>query len=144
MGSHEGIEFLVVEHLDGETLERRLLRGSLPLGQVVAHAIEIAGALDQAHRQGIVHRDLKPTNIMLTRAGAKLLDFGLAKWRDREPVQWGPDRANELPETQSLTIEGARSSWLRHSNPVPDLPRPMVHGVLLSGVLPRKPCSCAW
>ena len=107
MGSHEGIEFLVMEHLDGETLERRLLRGSLPLGQVVAHAIEIAGALDQAHRQGIVHRDLKPTNIMLTRAGAKLLDFGLAKWRDHEPVQWGPDRGTELPETQSLTSEGA-------------------------------------
>ena len=70
-----------MEYLDGETLAQRLGKGALPLDQALRTAIEIADALDRAHRQGIVHRDLKPGNIMLTRAGAKLLDFGLAKLR---------------------------------------------------------------
>ena len=68
-----------MEHLEGETLAERLAKGPLPIGQALRHAIEIADALDKAHRQGIVHRDLKPGNIMLTKTGAKLLDFGLAK-----------------------------------------------------------------
>jgi Tol biopolymer transport system component len=68
-----------MEHLEGESLEERLKRGPLPLGQALRHAIEIADALDRAHRHGVVHRDLKPSNIILTKAGAKLLDFGLAK-----------------------------------------------------------------
>ena len=70
-----------MEYLDGETLAQRLEKGALPLDQALSVAIEIADALDKAHRQGIVHRDLKPGNIMLTKAGAKLLDFGLAKLR---------------------------------------------------------------
>ncbi len=77
----DGIDFLVMEHLEGETLADRLKKGALPLEQALRYAIEIADALDKAHRQGIVHRDLKPGNIMLTKAGAKLLDFGLAKLR---------------------------------------------------------------
>ena len=74
-----------MEYLAGETLAQRLEKGALPLDQALQVAIEIADALDKAHRQGIVHRDLKPGNIMLTKAGAKLLDFGLAKFRKPGP-----------------------------------------------------------
>jgi len=79
IGTQDGIDFLVMEYLEGQTLADRLQRGALPIGQVLKIGIEIAGALDKAHRQGIVHRDLKPSNIMLTKFGAKLMDFGLAK-----------------------------------------------------------------
>jgi serine/threonine protein kinase/Tol biopolymer transport system component len=81
VGSEQGVDYLVMEHLEGETLAQRLSRGALPLDQALQVAIQIADALDKAHRKGIVHRDLKPGNIMLTKAGAKLLDFGLAKLR---------------------------------------------------------------
>jgi len=79
VGRQDGIDFLVMEYLEGETLADRLGRGPLPTEQVLRYGIEIADALDKAHRQGIVHRDLKPGNVMLTKAGTKLLDFGLAK-----------------------------------------------------------------
>ncbi len=79
VGNHEGTEYLVMEFLDGETLAARLAKGPMPLAEALQIAIEIAGALDRAHRQGIVHRDLKPGNVMLTKSGSKLLDFGLAK-----------------------------------------------------------------
>src|SRR5207245_653239 len=72
-------EYLVMEFLDGGTLSARLTKGALPLEQALRYGIEIADALDMAHRQGIVHRDLKPGNVMLTKSGVKLLDFGLAK-----------------------------------------------------------------
>ena len=78
-GADSPVDFLVMEYLEGETLAARLARGPLPANLVLRHAIEIAEALDKAHRHGIVHRDLKPGNVMLTKAGAKLLDFGLAK-----------------------------------------------------------------
>src|SRR5437773_2756663 len=81
VGQQDGVEYLVMEHLDGETLAARLKKGPLPIDQVLRYAIEIASALDAAHRQGIVHRDLKPANVMLTKAGVKLLDFGLAKYQ---------------------------------------------------------------
>jgi len=79
VGEQEGVDFLVMEFLEGETLQQRLLRGPLPLKQVIEYGIQIAEALDLAHHAGIAHRDLKPGNIMLTKSGAKLLDFGLAK-----------------------------------------------------------------
>src|SRR5262249_44591587 len=79
IGREDGIDFLVMEYLEGETLAKRLTKGPLPSEQLLRIAIEITTALDQAHRQGVIHRDLKPGNIMLTKTGAKLLDFGLAK-----------------------------------------------------------------
>src|SRR6266567_449058 len=79
IGHQDEVDFLVMEYLEGETLERRLERGPLPIAQALRHAIEIADALEKAHHLGVVHRDLKPGNIMLTKSGVKLLDFGLAK-----------------------------------------------------------------
>src|SRR5512132_1675716 len=79
VGSQDGVEFLVMEFLEGETLTDRLARGPLPVEQLLRYSIEIADALEKAHRQGIIHRDLKPANVMLTKSGVKLLDFGLAK-----------------------------------------------------------------
>src|SRR6202162_1709801 len=75
VGREGETEYLVMEYLEGETLTERLAKGALPLEQVLRYGVEIAGALDRAHRSGIVHRDLKPGNIMLTKSGVKLLDF---------------------------------------------------------------------
>src|SRR4029453_10826909 len=79
VGRHEGPDFLVMEYLEGETLAARLSRGRLPLAETLRYGIEVADALHKAHRQGIVHRDVKPGNVILTKSGAKLLDFGIAK-----------------------------------------------------------------
>jgi len=79
VGHQDGVDFLVMEYLEGETLAQRLKKGPLPLKETLNVGIEICEALDKAHRAGIIHRDLKPGNIMLTRNGAKLMDFGLAK-----------------------------------------------------------------
>jgi Tol biopolymer transport system component/predicted Ser/Thr protein kinase len=79
IGEDQGTAFLIMQYLEGETLENCLKKGPLPLDQALKTAVEIASALETAHRAGIVHRDLKPGNIILTKAGAKLLDFGLAK-----------------------------------------------------------------
>src|SRR5262245_20332529 len=79
VGEQDGTSFLVMQYLEGETLEQRLKKSALPLDQALQYGIQIADALDKAHRTGIIHRDLKPGNVMLTKAGAVLLDFGLAK-----------------------------------------------------------------
>ena len=97
VGHHEGVDFLVMELLEGETLTARLSKGPLAIAEVLAYAIQIADALDQAHRHGIVHRDLKPANVFLTRSGAKLLDFGLAKLRSESAsILDGPTQAAPL------------------------------------------------
>ena len=103
VGSQDGTDYLVMELLEGESLQRRLDKGPLPLAQALQCAIEIAEALDKAHKSGIVHRDLKPGNVMLTKSGAKLLDFGLAK-----PVQGLGSMASASVATMSrpLTQEG--------------------------------------
>src|SRR5579864_8504513 len=86
-GHQDEIDFLVMEYIEGETLAQRLQKGALPIQQVLQYAIEISDALDKAHRKGITHRDLKPGNIMLTKSGTKMLDFGLAKLRqDSKPT----------------------------------------------------------
>lgn len=79
IGSENGTDFLVMEFLDGESLSEKLKRGPLPTADLLEIAIEVAEALEKAHRAGIIHRDLKPGNVMLTKSGTKLLDFGLAK-----------------------------------------------------------------
>jgi Tol biopolymer transport system component len=102
-----GDSYLVMELLEGESLAERLAKGPLPLEQVLRFGTQIADALDKAHRQGIVHRDLKPGNIMLTKSGAKLLDFGLAKESVGAAVPGGP-AAGTAAATQHrpLTEEG--------------------------------------
>jgi serine/threonine protein kinase len=79
IGHQDGVDYIVMECVEGESLAKRLERGALPLDQTLRFGAQIAEALDKAHRNGVVHRDLKPANIMLTSSGAKLLDFGLAK-----------------------------------------------------------------
>src|SRR5712692_10525506 len=79
VGAQDGLDYIVMEYLEGETLADRLQKGALPLEQALKYGTQIADGLDKAHRSGVVHRDLKPGNIMLTSTGAKLLDFGLAK-----------------------------------------------------------------
>jgi Tol biopolymer transport system component/predicted Ser/Thr protein kinase len=106
IGSQDGIDFLVMEYVDGETLAHRLVTGPVPMDQVLRYAIEIADALDQAHRQGIIHRDLKPGNIMLTRGGMKLLDFGLAKLQRGAVVAAPIAPVTEAPKTPPGEILG--------------------------------------
>jgi serine/threonine protein kinase len=91
IGREGDVAFLVMEHIEGETLAERLKKGPVPLNEALTYAVQIAEALDKAHRQGVVHRDLKPGNVMLTKSGAKLLDFGLAKLAGTVPG--APDMA---------------------------------------------------
>ncbi len=79
VGHEAGRDFLVMQYLEGETLAERLAKGPLPVDRALACAIDIAAALAAAHKAGIVHRDLKPGNVMLTKSGVKVLDFGLAR-----------------------------------------------------------------
>jgi len=114
-GHQDEIDFLVMEYLEGETLAQRLLKGSLPIQQVLQYAIEISDALDKAHRKGITHRDLKPGNIMLTKSGTKLVDFGLAKLA-QEATPATPE--SQLPTMKSgITGEGTILGTLQYMAP---------------------------
>jgi len=113
VGSQEGADYLVMELLEGETLADRLEKGSLPMDQALKLGAQIADALDKAHRRGIVHRDLKPGNVMLTRSGVKLLDFGLARLLAPVGRSEGQDLSSlpteaspEPPRTEQGTIMG--------------------------------------
>ncbi len=86
IGVHDGLDYLVMEYLEGENLAARIAKGPLPIDQALIYAIQITDALDQAHRHGVVHRDLKPANIMITPSGVKVLDFGLARRRVDETL----------------------------------------------------------
>jgi serine/threonine protein kinase len=113
VGSQDGAEYLVMEHLEGETLAARLRKGPLPWAPAMAIAVQVADALGAAHGKGIVHRDLKPENIMLTAAGPKILDFGLAKTAPAA-VQIGESTRTQ---TQPLTTGGAIIGTLPYMAP---------------------------
>ena len=104
IGQEQGIDFMVMEYIEGETLAARLERGPLPLEQALEFAAQIADALDEAHRRGIVHRDLKPANVFLTKTGVKILDFGLAKLLERKEVS---ETSSVLTQQKPLTEHGA-------------------------------------
>jgi serine/threonine protein kinase len=115
-GTDNGVDYLVMEYLEGESLAERLIAGPLPLAKLLRYAIEIADALDQAHRQGFIHRDLKPANVMVTKSGAMLLDFGLAKTRPRTTLLESTPSIHGAP-TQSLTTEGTLLGTLHYMAP---------------------------
>ena len=116
IGQQDGVDYLVMEYLEGETLAQRLLKGPLPLEQVLQFAIEISDALDKAHRKGVTHRDLKPGNIMLTKSGTKLLDFGLAKLK--QEVAPANAQFSQLPTANDpLTAQGTIVGTLQYMAP---------------------------
>jgi len=113
IGNQDGIEYLVMEYLEGETLAARIEKGPLSAADLLRYASQIADALDRAHRQGIVHRDLKPGNVMLTKSGAKLLDFGLAK--GGEIFQGDVDSSPTV--SQPLTTRGTIVGTMQYMSP---------------------------
>jgi len=116
VGQHDGISYLVMEYLEGETLADRLHKGPLPLEQVLKVGADICNGLEKAHRSGVVHRDLKPSNIMLTKTGAKLMDFGLAK---PAVVAVGAGSSSDPLATMSrpLTTEGTIVGTFQYMSP---------------------------
>ena len=114
VGSQDGVDYLVMEYVEGETLAKRLEKGPLPLEQVLKYGAQIGDALDKAHRAGIVHRDLKPGNIMLTASGAKLLDFGLAK---PAAVLTGATMSATTPLHSPVTQEGTVVGTFQYMSP---------------------------
>jgi len=114
VGQDEGIDFLVMEYLEGQTLAERLAKGPLPLDEALTIAIQVAAALERAHRAGVIHRDLKPGNVMLTKVGAKLLDFGLARTLAVAPLGNGSAPPTARP---NLTSQGMILGTLAYMAP---------------------------
>jgi eukaryotic-like serine/threonine-protein kinase len=115
IGMQDNIQYLVMEHIEGETLEKCLERGALPLARAIEYSIQIVDALDSAHRLGVIHRDLKPGNVMLTKSGVKVLDFGLA-------ARYAPAAADAADEanhdgSKALTVEGTLLGTPRYISP---------------------------
>jgi len=118
VGREGDAEYLVMERIEGETLAQRLGRGPLPPAEVLKLGAQIADALDRAHRAGIVHRDLKPGNVMLTRAGAKLMDFGLARMDGTGTAPISPVSLTQSPTlAQPLTTEGSLVGTFQYMSP---------------------------
>src|SRR5262252_3852543 len=115
IGSQDGVHYLVMECVEGETLAKRLEKGPLPLEQVLKYGAQIADALDKAHQSGVVHRDLKPGNIMLTSSRAKLLDFGLAK--PPGPLVSGATLTETATPTTPVTQEGTIVGTFQYMSP---------------------------
>src|SRR5262249_42227010 len=114
VGEQDGVPFLVMEFVEGDSLASRLHRGPLPLKDVQRIGLEVADALDHAHRQHIVHRDLKPANIMLSPTGAKLLDFGLARLTDADVAHAASTAVHRV---DTLTEEGAIVGTIQYMAP---------------------------
>jgi len=119
LGEQDGIHYIVMEYLEGETLASRLTRGRLPIELVLRYGAEIGEGLDSAHRAGVVHRDLKPGNIMITRSGAKLMDFGLAKTAAlASPQSSGLSLTLTSPNiSEPLTAEGTVIGTFQYMSP---------------------------
>src|SRR5262245_6069294 len=121
VGVADAVPYLVMEYLEGETLASRIAKGPLPVEQAVSIAVEIAEALTVAHRAGITHRDLKPANVMLTKSGAKLLDFGLAELRASQPVDGfaagATGVATQAGALPALTAQGTLLGTLHYMSP---------------------------
>ena len=114
VGEQDGVDYLVMEYIEGETLAERLKKGALSVDKALEYGIQIADGLDNAHRAGIVHRDLKPGNAMLTKSGIKLLDFGLAKVLAEET---GPETSDAPTQQRDLTKEHALIGTLQYMAP---------------------------
>jgi serine/threonine protein kinase/Tol biopolymer transport system component len=117
VGRHDETDFLVMEYLEGETLADRIARGPLPFDQIVAYGTQIADALDKAHRIGVTHRDLKPGNVMITKTGVKLLDFGLAKVQEPAASFGSASIVPTLATAQPLTVQGTILGTLQYMAP---------------------------
>src|SRR5262249_52786046 len=113
VGIANGTDFIVMEFLEGPTLAQRIEKGPLPLEEALGVAIEIADALDKAHRHGVIHRDVKPSNIMLTKSGSKLLDFGLAKSKTLDEAS----TLSTMPTRADVTAQGTLLGTLQYMSP---------------------------
>jgi len=116
VGRQEGTSYLVMEYLEGETLDERLRKGPLPIDQVLKVGVEICEGLEAAHKNGVVHRDLKPGNIMLTKSGTKLMDFGLAKAVQATPAGSGLTQTLATPH-HPVTMEGMVVGTFQYMSP---------------------------
>jgi eukaryotic-like serine/threonine-protein kinase len=117
VGHQDGIDFLVMEFLEGETLADRLMKGPLPTEQVLKYGIEVCEGLERAHKSGVIHRDLKPGNVMLTKTGAKLMDFGLAKSVTATAPASSLTMTVSHPSGQPLTAQGTLVGTFQYMSP---------------------------